>query len=281
MSRKLKNLSVEFISLVKKPANDKALILKGAVQFALAKTNDEMQRAYGIVYSPNVEDLQGDIADAETISKAQTAFMKDRLQKNIDTNHDFAKVDAFVAESWIVRKGDELFPTEIGAWAVGLQVDDVSLWKDIKLGDYTGISLAGTASVEPVEKEISSALETLRKVFNITDKTESNEMDEKQVFERLEKANKAFHAELMKEVGNKFFELQKANEAGEKSKELEAKFSELQKALTQPKTDEKEVVTKADLGLILDELKEMKVQLNKKGDGETGGGKAENLGWCA
>lgn len=69
--------------------------------------------------------------------------------KNIDREHSFSPEDAYVAESWIVRKGDALFPDEPeGAWAVGVRVGDPDLWRQLKSGELTGFSLAGFALVE-------------------------------------------------------------------------------------------------------------------------------------
>ncbi|MEK8017820.1 MAG: XkdF-like putative serine protease domain-containing protein [Candidatus Parabeggiatoa sp.] len=157
MTRRLKNLNVDFISLVRKPANDKSIILKDnkeARAFNISKTNDEWQRAYGIVYSPEVEDLQGDITSSSVIKDASDRFMQGGLQGNIDTNHSFqTQTSTFVAESWLVKENDPQFPNDTGAWAVGIQVNDDKTWQQLKSGELTGISLAGSATVEPQKSE--------------------------------------------------------------------------------------------------------------------------------
>ena len=150
---RLKNLTVKYISLVKSPANGRGLTLKSLdsearheTTFALAKTDDERMVAYGIVYAPDEVDSHGDSADAETIRKAAYGFMRGERLKNIDADHSFEREDAYVAESWIVRDGDALFHDEpSGAWAVGIQVGDPALWRQLKSGGLTGLSLAGTA----------------------------------------------------------------------------------------------------------------------------------------
>lgn len=152
---KLKDLSVSFLSLVSKPATGKGLTLKAAdgqrpAAFDLIIKNDEMQRAFGIVYSPDQEDAHGDTADAHTIRRAAAEFMREGRLKNIDTEHSFTNEMAFVAETWLVRKGDPLFPDEPeGSWAVGIQINDPDLWSQLKSGELTGISLAGIARHEP------------------------------------------------------------------------------------------------------------------------------------
>lgn len=155
----LKDLSVTFLSLVKTPATGKGLTLKSAKPgeragtFEILKTDDERMIAYGIVYAPDQVDSHGDTADAKTIRRAAYEFMREARLKNIDTEHSFTTQMAYVAESWLVRKGDELFPDEPeGAWAVGIQINDADLWQALKAGELTGISLAGVARHEPDPK---------------------------------------------------------------------------------------------------------------------------------
>ena len=155
MPRQLKKLTVQFISLVKRPANDKPILLKGLPQpnvFEVRKADEVLQRVYGIVYSPGQIDLQGDYADAETIRKAADDFMQHSRQGQVDINHDFVISGAYVAESWIVKQGDPLFPDDVGAWVVAIQVDDQAIWKQLQNDELAGISLAGTAETEPQQK---------------------------------------------------------------------------------------------------------------------------------
>lgn len=152
----LKDLNVSFLSLVRTPATGKGLTLKSAAPgeragtFQIAKTDDERMVAYGIVYAPDQVDSHGDTADAKTIRRAAYAFMRDGRLKNIDVEHSFSNEMAYVAESWLVRSADELFPDEPeGAWAVGVQINDADLWQSLKSGELTGISLAGIARMDP------------------------------------------------------------------------------------------------------------------------------------
>lgn len=151
----LTQLSVDFLSLVKRPATGKAVTLKSAkpgqrvAVFDVAKTDDERMMAFGIVYAPNQPDAHGDTADAQTIRRAAYEFMREGRHANVDAEHSFSREQAYVAESWITRSGDTLFPDEPeGAWAVGIQVGDPDLWRQLKNGDLTGISLAGTARAD-------------------------------------------------------------------------------------------------------------------------------------
>ncbi|MCP5136041.1 MAG: hypothetical protein H6981_04500 [Gammaproteobacteria bacterium] len=152
--RALVDLDVEFISLVDRPANGKPLVLKSAEgkrvhTFAIVKTDDEQMRAYGIVYAPGEVDSQGDTANTEVILRAANRFMRQARTENVDAQHSFSREAAFVAESWIVRKGDPLFGDQPeGAWAVGIQIGDPALWRRLKSGELAGLSLAGMAETE-------------------------------------------------------------------------------------------------------------------------------------
>ncbi len=198
----LKDPSVSFLSLVKTPATGKGLTLKSAKPgeragtFDILKTDDERMIAYGIVYAPDQVDSHGDTADAKTIRRAAYEFMREGRLKNIDTEHSFTAQMAYVAESWLVRKDDELFPDEPeGAWAVGIQINDADLWQSLKAGDLTGISLAGVARHEPgpadpqhpqwTEKEAARAVRWFERLFPALKNTpkETQDMDENKVRE--------------------------------------------------------------------------------------------------
>jgi hypothetical protein len=169
--RKLKNLKVSYVSLVDKGANQKQIICKMADSGSFVKSFDIIRKdeakkmVYGIVYAPDQVDAHGDFADAETIEKASQEFMRSLKIHNIDKQHNLEKQQAFVAENWIVRKGDELFPEETGAWAQGIKIEDEELWKACECGEITGLSLYGEAEIEEVSKEDESVLEKILKTL--------------------------------------------------------------------------------------------------------------------
>lgn len=147
------DLAVDWISLVKRPATGKALVLKNddakARLFEIVKTDDDKMVAYGIVYPVEQEDSQGDIASVDVVRGAAYNFMAKARVQNVDKEHGFDSIQAFVAESWLVRKGDPLFPDEPeGSWAAGVQIGDPQVWKQLKSGELTGFSLAGLAREE-------------------------------------------------------------------------------------------------------------------------------------
>ena len=164
MIRRLQNINVEWISLVKKGANKRSVIFKSADGdlsapelriVPIAKIDEEKRKIYGIVYSPDDVDTQDEYAKAEDIEKAADSFMKDLRNDRVDKQHSEKPEPAFVAESWLIRKTDPLFPDETeGAWAVGIKVEDEDLWKSAKDGEIGGLSMGGTAD-KIVEKALS------------------------------------------------------------------------------------------------------------------------------
>lgn len=158
---KLKNLLVQFISLVDKAANHREFVWKADGGFAgsvlIRKVDEEKRMVYGVVYTPDEVDSQGDYADAPTIERAAHEFLKQQLLHNVDTQHDFQPEKGYVAESYLIRGVDALFPDDKeGTWVVAIKVEDDEVWKAVKAGDYTGLSLAGTASREEAWKRYES-----------------------------------------------------------------------------------------------------------------------------
>ena len=125
--RKLKKIDVNFISLVDKGANRKKLIFKNSSGCSSAfekvlqikKCNEEQRMVFCIVYSPGETDTQGDTASADVIKEAAYNFMRCARTNNVDKQHDFIPDEGFVAESWIVKENDSVFPDEPeGSWVL-------------------------------------------------------------------------------------------------------------------------------------------------------------------
>jgi len=154
MKKQIKDIDVTFISLVRKGANKKIIIFKSdddnkdLIDIPIKKVDLEKGIVYGIVYSPDEEDTQGDFAKSEEIEKASQNFMRNLSIHNVDKQHSFKKEEAFVVESWIVEKGkDKIFSDEkTGSWAVGIKLESDDLKKEAKDGTLTGLSMAGTAT---------------------------------------------------------------------------------------------------------------------------------------
>jgi hypothetical protein len=160
--RILKEVDVTFISLVSKGANKKAILWKSANSpetpshsktISLSKIDDDKRIVYGIVYSPDEVDSQGDTATAEVIEKMSYSFMRNLRLTKVDAQHDEKADEGFVCESWLIKSGDPVFPMEkAGAWAVAIKVENEETWKLVKSGEIGGLSLAGDAKVEEVKK---------------------------------------------------------------------------------------------------------------------------------
>jgi hypothetical protein len=183
IKRRLKKVEAEFISLVGKGANNKIIIFKAGQntggfqvqkQVDIKKVDEDQRMVYGIVYSPDEVDLQGDIASAEVIKEMAYSFMKNAKTNNIDQQHNFISDEGFVAESWLTKAGDSVFPLEKeGSWAVGIKIEKEETWQLIKSGEITGLSLAGLAVVEEVKKTdvqnktLYNFFEKIRKMFSV------------------------------------------------------------------------------------------------------------------
>lgn len=192
MKKRLKDIDVTFISLVRKGANKKTIIFKSddgtpedLIDMVIKKFDVEKGIVYGIVYSPDEVDTQGDYAKAADIEIASQNFMRNLSIHNVDKQHSFKKEDAFVVETWIVEKGnDKIFSKEAtGSWAVGIKLESDALKKEAKDGTLTGLSMAGTATrvteTQKSDEGIIGEIKTLLKGL-LTTKKESD-MDEKQI----------------------------------------------------------------------------------------------------
>lgn len=148
----------------------------GSIDFdVLVKADDNFDikgELLGVVYAPEVRDSQGDIASVEVIKDAAYNAARNGLPA-IDVRHDgkpLAKDDAYVAESFIIQKGDSRFagfkdysgkPVDVtGGWGVVLKVDSPTLRTAYREGGWNGISMGGVGAVE-VEKSDDLATSVL------------------------------------------------------------------------------------------------------------------------
>jgi len=159
MPRELVNANITHVSYVDKGANQKQFFFtksdkqpdfKKEVKLFINKEDEEQQLVYGVVYEPDVEDSHEDFMTAPEIEKAAHGFMKDA--RNIDKQHDFESGVGEVVESYIAPAdftiGEETITK--GSWVLVTKASD-EIWEEIKKGDITGYSMAGTA--ETIEKQ--------------------------------------------------------------------------------------------------------------------------------
>ncbi len=206
--RKLKKIDVDFISLVDKGANRKKLIFKrdggGGIEKMLSinKIDEEQRIIFCIVYSPDEADTQGDFAPADVIKDAAYNFMKCARTNNVDKQHDFVPDEGYVAESWIVKENDPVFPNEpAGSWAVAIKVENEETWRMVKEGEITGVSLAGQAAVEEIEKQEEALIEKVKNLIA----AETNAMAEAiklEVIQAMEAAKAPIDAAIEKNAGD-------------------------------------------------------------------------------
>jgi hypothetical protein len=169
--RFLKSVDVTFISLVDKGANQKTIIYKQANKpanapadnyqktISIKKTDEEQHLVYGIVYSPDEVDTEGDFTNADVIKEMAHNFMKNLKITNVDKQHDFQADEGAVVESWLIKANDPTFPNDPeGSWAVAIKVVKEDTWTKIKSGEITGLSMAGIAKVEDYEETESDSL---------------------------------------------------------------------------------------------------------------------------
>lgn len=181
----LKDINITHISLVKSGANQKQIIYKCSDKdplftknIEIKKSDDEKGVVYGIVYAPDSLDTDGEYTNADEILKAAYAFMKNKNTGNVDKDHSFEIEKAYVAESWILKENDAVFPDEpVGSWAVAIQLEDEELKKAAKEGEIAGISMAGTATKEDDESvskadeknfSFNDMVKTIKELFGYT-----------------------------------------------------------------------------------------------------------------
>ncbi len=210
--RRITSAKINFLSLCKRGANRMPVIYKedGAFDYEmLTKADMEKGELLAVVYAPEFRDSQGDIASAEVIKDMMYAAAKSGEQ--VDIMHDgkaLAKDAVYVAERFLVQKGDERFSDfkdyegksvdVTGAWATVLKIEDQNLRDQFSKGDWNGVSMGGRASVvaEKHEDLADKVAEALAKKLNLSTE-EDDDMDATE-YKALMKDN---NEELAKLIG--------------------------------------------------------------------------------
>jgi len=205
--RELINANITHVSYVDKGANQKRFFLTKSekqptfqkeVKVFINKDEEEQKLVYGVVYEPDVVDAHGDFMTAAEIEKAAHQFLKDA--RNIDKQHDFNAGVGEVVESYIAPADFTIGEEEIkkGSWVLVTKASD-EIWEEIKKGEITGYSMAGTAEViekqeeKPVTKsneddEVKGFFNLLKNFF--TGKTDVQKGAVKDQYEQRSKANR-------------------------------------------------------------------------------------------
>jgi len=180
----------------------------------LIKTGDdflEKGELTALVYAPEHRDTQGDIASAEVIKTMMYDAARDGV--SIDVRHDgtaLNKTQAYVAESFLVQKADPRFegiktydgtvvdPT--GSWGVVMKIDDPVLRQKYRDGEWTGVSMGGTAEVvsEKSDGMAEQVIELLAKHLGVT--TEDIDMTKDELSAALKESNEALAKSIVEGV---------------------------------------------------------------------------------
>lgn len=178
------NQGVAFISLVDTPAIGVDWIkLSKQVEMAF-KADKEKQILYGPFLIPNKliyrhDEKMGEYYvrfSKEEIEKIATKFNEDLNNKNINFMHTDEKVEAFVAQNWVIEgeqdKSKNLgFDLPEGSWFGGVKIKDESFWTErVKSDEVKGFSVEILADLElslknkeqKMENEIKLGMATLK-----------------------------------------------------------------------------------------------------------------------
>lgn len=209
MPRELVNAKITHVSYVDKAANQKQFfIVKSEKQpdfqkevRILAKEADEQKLVYGIVYEPDTVDAHGDFMTAAEIEKAAHGFLKDARQ--IDKQHDFQGGVGEVVESYVAPADFEMNGETIkkGSWVLVTKASE-EVWEQIKKGEITGYSMAGTAeAIEKQEKPVSQEKTDEKGLFNLL-KNFFVGKQQQSYEEPVAKAGRKFSASNLQEIKN-------------------------------------------------------------------------------
>ena len=126
------------------------------------KADKEKQMLYGPFLIPNMliyrsDDTNGEYYvrfSAEEIEKIATKFNSDLNSKNINLQHTDKKVEAFVAQNWMIEgeqdKSKNLgFDLPEGTWFGGVKIIDKEFWDEkVKTNEVKGFSVEILADLE-------------------------------------------------------------------------------------------------------------------------------------
>ncbi len=176
--RRIKSAKISFISLVPRGANQLPVLYKSAdqtVQFDCIVKDDRFTEEgllTAIVYAPEREDSQGDVASAAVIKQMAHDYV--RNVGAVDVKHNTAALPrekVSVVESFIVQKNDTRFADlkdysgrsvdATDGWGVVIKVDDPELRRLYREGHWNGVSMFGPAIVEPLNKSADANIPDL------------------------------------------------------------------------------------------------------------------------
>ena len=112
--------------------------------------DEELQEALFVALAPDEVDLHGDTYSAEEVAKACQSYNKNCMRTNMA--HLFMTDDntAYVLESYIAPVDMLLNDVTVskGTWLQKWKIPDEEVWKGVKEGYWTGISIQCKATTE-------------------------------------------------------------------------------------------------------------------------------------
>jgi hypothetical protein len=153
---------VGMISLVDDPAIKVNWIKLSKQSNLNFKSDKDKQMLYGPFLITNMLIYRNDEHNGEyyvrfskeEIDKIATKFNEDLNNKNINFMHSDVKVDAFVAQNWLIENEQDKsrglgFDLPEGTWFGGVKVKDADFWKDkVKSEEVKGFSVEILADLE-------------------------------------------------------------------------------------------------------------------------------------
>lgn len=109
---------------------------------------DSQRLVYCVVLEPDTVDAQNDMVDAVEIEKAAHDYMlAHRTIGNMHANvAEAAPVESFIAPVDMTINGETI---RKGSWVIGIKIFDDALWQAYLDGEYTGVSIGGSAERIP------------------------------------------------------------------------------------------------------------------------------------
>lgn len=134
------------------PPEPPADVAKALESVRFAKADDEQRFVLGIVLEPDVVDSQKDTYSADEVRKTAHKFMAEFQTVGLQHAKNITG-KAVVVESWIAPVDFDLGGSEgkvkKGTWLMGLHIPDDQIWKAVKDGKLTGLSIGGDAVRTP------------------------------------------------------------------------------------------------------------------------------------
>ena len=137
----------------KKPAlkeGEEALSVKRLVRKAEEAATVEERYVLGVVLEPDVKDAQNDIYSADEVRTACHKYMEEYrglgLMHEKDAAGKVVILECYVAPCDF-SIGEEA--VKAGTWLMGFGIRDDDLWSAVKSGEYTGLSIGGSAVRKP------------------------------------------------------------------------------------------------------------------------------------